>query len=310
MLVRNPKVHGATFTRNTFKGGWPLFESLAGVLALCDKVVVYDCGSDDGTLEKLRTIAESNPRVEVRHSDAFNKPQVDAGDFAVVANECVDRADVDHVWFWQADEVMHEGLLQTLSDRWQSDLSDRDKYDLSFWRLQVSYNFQRITWLPHIVHRVIWRGWQDESGKVTRFNADGRSTDREWAARLVYRDKENNGSRFTQWGEEFGDKPEEQPKMPFHEFLFDCTKNFLGNIRERRKMHAPFWHESSDVVDGNRESMNTFMSREEANPEWQKKESPFAIPKILEGLVGHPTYYLRAGLLEALAEDAVEERLL
>lgn len=310
-LQRNSLVSGATFTRDTLTGGWPLFESIASFLPLVDEMLVVDMGSTDGTLEILEDLAKANPRIRVEHGDAFDKNAGDARAFAVAANDCMARADHDRILFFQADEVPHHGLLQTLSDRWNSDLPDREKYDLAFWRLQVCYNFQQILWLPHDVHRVVWRGWQDSTGRRTTFDGDGRTTQRTADARILNLDHDR--SWFPKWGELWGEEwggqkripPPDRSSMPFYEFLFDCTKEFQGNIRERRRMHAPFWREPDTMMDGLRESVDGFLARTDIN--WSAKTSPFDLPMILRGLVGTDRYHARPEVLDSIARDQCEK---
>jgi hypothetical protein len=109
-----------------------------------------DLGSDDGTLETLRVIAEANQKVKLVHG---HWPEIDAAAFATLANQLVAECKHDNVLYYQADEIWHEDLLKLTREK-----LDQGKFDLTFWRIQFRENFQAIKWFPHPVHRVGRKG--------------------------------------------------------------------------------------------------------------------------------------------------------
>lgn len=275
-------VSATTFIRNAFKGGFPVFESMATMLWLpIDEFVILDMGSDDGTHEILEKIAIANDRVRLVNA---KWSRMDASAFADVANECVKACHTDNVLFYQADEVWHPALLPLIEEKWI-----QDEYDLSFWRIQLKTNFQEIKWWPHIIHRCIVKG-------ESTYIGDGMNTDRTWDAKLVY-DKYDAGW-FTLWSDKFGSRPE---TLPWEEFVFDIHASFDLNMVEWKKLHAPFWHEPDDVIDGMRRDAWLKLLAEEQR--LANTTTPYRLPPILEDCVGMGSYKLREELLEALLQD-------
>lgn len=275
-------VSACCFIRNTYTGAFCIFETMCQFLHLVDEMIILDLGSDDGTLETLTDIARHNPKVKpISGSFTFT----DANVFATLANDLVAICKYDTVWYWQSDEVWHQDLLKQAKER-----LDRGETDLSFWRIQFRENFQRIKWFPHLIHRIGVKG-------KFNFTGDGMNTDRTWDAKIC---SNYGGEYFPQWG---GMNPMD---IPVNEMVTDVSLvgGFLENIPERRAMHAPFWHESTDIEGV---APDKWMERERANENWYKTESPFDLPAILKYHVGKTRYELRPGLLEALKRDRTAE---
>lgn len=282
-------ISAATFVRDTLKGGFCLFESMAMWLTLpVDKMIVLDLGSTDGTRELLAQIADKNERVEL-HDAHFSK--IDAAAFADAANECIALAPTDVVLFWQADEIMHEGLIPFVL----ANLA-REREEMTFWRVQLRENFQGIKWFPHPVQRV------GNKAKGFTFVGDGMNTQGYFGPPLV---GDYDGGWFIRWGAEFEKSPTE---LPTHQMILDVSLvgAFRDLIVERRKMHAPFWHEPPTVegVDADK-----WHAQQLVNPNWMKTTTPFNIPKIMRWHLGKTRYYLRDTLFQALKQDKTEEFL-
>tara|TARA_Y100000310_G_scaffold328928_1_gene397886 strand:+ start:2634 stop:3500 length:867 start_codon:yes stop_codon:yes gene_type:complete len=277
-------VSATTFIRNAFQGGFPVFESMATMLALpIEEFVIVDMGSNDGTLEYLTEMALYNPRIRLE-VELWSK--IDASAFADIANRCVELCETDSVLFYQADEVWHQTLLPMIEVRWVA-----EEYDLSFWRIQLKRNFQEIKWWPHLVHRCIRKG---ESTYV----GDGMNTDRTWDAKLC---SDYHGGWMQRWYTDFVACPE---KLPWDNFVFDIHASFDLNMIGWRKLHAPFWRESEDVIEGMGKSA---WIAGLADPVLKAKTAPFSLPNVLKGCVGMGKYELRDKLAEALIEDEVQE---
>jgi hypothetical protein len=174
-------------------------------------------------------------------------------------------------------------------------------FDLSFWRIQFRDNFQSIKWFPHVVHRV---------GQKGNFNfvGDGMNTDRTWDASLC---SNYNAGWFGRWGSEFlkdgvsnplTRNPDTPDRMPVHEMITDISLvgAFRDNIVERRRMHAPFWHEEPHIEN---KPASQWLVEAKENPTWEKSTSPFELPNILKGLVGSTSYFLRPEILEGLKRN-------
>jgi glycosyltransferase involved in cell wall biosynthesis len=252
------------------------------LLPLCDEFIVMDLGSTDGTLEVLKEIENCNPKVQIVQ---YEFPYQDAGVFATLANELIAMCKYDNVLYYQADEIWHENLVELTRQA-----LDKGKRDLSFWRVQLKYNFQEIKWFPHPVHRV---GPKDNF----EFGNDGMNTARTFDTEMV----SNYGlGEFTQWGDKFKYNP---VALPTNEMILDVslTGAFLDNIPDRRRMHLPFWGEG-DVMPADEQGMgiDDWYNHQQNNKEWFLHLTKFDIPEIMKYHLGKTKYELRPQLLEAL----------
>lgn len=257
-----------------------------------------DLGSDDGTLETLTDIARHNSKVKlVSGSFTFT----DANVFATLANDLVAMCAHDNVLYWQADEIWHEDLLKLMAQRFED-----GQFDLSFWRIQYANNFQYVKWFPQLVHRVGIRGSGLNEGKNNfEFDGDGMNTTRMWDAKIC---SNFGGEMFPLWGG-FG---QDGIKPYANEMITDVSLlgGFRDNIPERRRLHAPFWHEEPDIPyfdkvtkQQPRMSESQWMAMALNDPDWTKPDSPYNLPAILRWHVGKTKYELRPELLQALRED-------
>jgi glycosyltransferase involved in cell wall biosynthesis len=273
---------GCVFIKDTFKGAFCLFESMHQLLPLCDEFIVMDLGSTDGTLEALKEIEAANSKLKIIQRTF---PYQDAAVFADLANEVISMCNYPSVLYYQADEIWHEDLVNLTR------LSlHQGKRNLSFWRVQLKYNFQRIKWFPHPVHRV--GPWDDFI-----FDNDGMNTNRVFDAEMVG----NWGAgHFMQWGDKYKHNP---IALPTNEMILDVslTGAFLDNIPDRRRMHLPFWNEG-DVMPADEQglSVDIWYNQQKQNKEWDLHSTKFNIPEIMKYHLGKRKYTLRPQLLEAL----------
>ncbi len=88
-------------------------QAIESVLPAVDKVLVFDTGSTDRTLEKIGQI--NDPRIELVH-----KPPTDAAGLAKYRNEMADRVTTE--WFWNVDgdEVYLPASVKRLREFLQS----------------------------------------------------------------------------------------------------------------------------------------------------------------------------------------------
>lgn len=276
-------VSACFFIRNNQMGAFNAWENLASILHLVDEVLILDLISTDGTWDILLDLAK-NSKIEL-HRKPW--PKVDAGVFADLANDLIAACKNEHVWYFQADEIPHENLLELVKGRF-----DQGQFDLSFWRIQYGENFQKVRWFPHLVHRV---------GPKDNFNfvGDGMSSDRTFDAKIC---SDYGGEWFPKWGG-LGD---EGIKPYVNQMLMDVSQlgGFRDNIIERRALHAPFWRETANIEGLHPQE---WAARAMANPNWTKTESPFNLPAIMRYHVGKTRYEVREDLLEAIRQNKTEE---
>lgn len=282
-------VSGCCFIKDALRGGFTIFEAMASMLPLCSEFVVLDLGSTDGTLERLQQIAARNPKVRLLQGDW---PTIDAGAFATLANDLINECRYDVIWYAQGDEVPHQDLLKLLRAAFE-----HGEYDWTFWRYQLHNNFQHMKWYPHPVHRVGIKG-------NFHFVNDGMSTDRTWNAPFLG----HPGDMFLKWGE----MGPEGIKPYVNLMMLDVS--LIGGFRDliprRRAMHAPFWREEANIpykqagqVGETWMTPDAWMKTALADPDWNKAESPYNIPAIMEWHLSRPLYDLREDLFDALCAD-------
>lgn len=277
-------VSACTFIRNTIEGAFCLFESMAVFMSIVDDMFVLDLGSTDGTWELLMDIAAVNKKVRIAKEDFST---IDASAFADAANDCIGRAKNRRVIFWQADEIWHESMMPMFVD-WLRD----GICSCTVWRYQLRENFQKMKWFPHPVHRLVTKG-------EFKFVNDGMNTDNVYGQPIcsIY-----DMGWFTKWGQM------DPYEIPVQEMVMDVSMvgGFLNNIRRRRELHAPMWHEPPTIED---ESADTWLARERQNPNWTYTVSPFKIPAIMRYHVGKLQYTVRDGLVDALKQDTCDAYL-
>lgn len=274
----------ATFIRNNDDAGFCLWESMASLLPFVEDMTILDCGSTDGTLQRLEDISSQNKRIRVIRT-SFSVQ--DAKAFADIANACVASWQNNVGIFWQADEIWHEHLLGMMAKQ----IADGAE-DLAFWRYQLKENWQEMKWPPHPVHRL---GPKDNFV----FVQDGMNTSRTFGVNCC---STYNMGWFIRWGDEFKGR---YPVLPTHEMILDVSANggFIDNIVRKRRLHAPMWHEQPHI-DG--VPIEDWVARQRSNPNWGKQDTLFDIPTIMAYHLGKPTYTVRDELINALRSDDIE----
>jgi hypothetical protein len=285
-----PKISMCVFIRDNNEGAFGLWESMATLMPLADEFYVLDLGSTDGTYEILQDLASKNKKIRLEQSEFPINPEnncVDAGSFAIIPNEMIPKCKNELVWYFQADEIWHEDLVKTTAKRLE-DLTDFRGF--SFWRYQLTNNFQTIKWFPHLAHRIDYK-------KGFNFIGDGLSTNRTYDAEIV---STFNGA--TEWGRVYENKAHE---LPTHEMVMDIssTGGFIDNIADKRKKHAPMWRENNYEIsiNGQMKNLEQWHRTERRKAIWTKSDTPFNIPEIMRPLVGHTKYPVRQEILDKIA---------
>lgn len=286
-----PKISAACFIRDNQVGAFCLWESLCTFLPLVDEYVILDFGSTDGTLELLFRLAKQNPKIKV-HQRKFAEGEIARERekiFATMANEVIGLCQFDVILYHQADEIAHEDLIPKIQAELEKPIGE-DWRGLSFIRYQLQENFQRMKWLPHVVKRFGLK-------KDFLFVGDGMNAEKYGDGILV------GDVPMCEWETLY---KERYTEIPSNMMLLDVsmTGGFLENIEMRRKLHAPLWGESAEIlygVDGGSANLKEWMMRQRNNPNWTKRSSPFNIPAVMMGLVGETKYKARGELLAKIA---------
>jgi glycosyltransferase involved in cell wall biosynthesis len=137
------KVSGFTIVRNAVKYDYPVAESIASILPLCDEVIVAVGHSEDGTRSLIESIGSPKIRIiDTVWDEALRK----GGEvLAVETNKAFDAISPESTWavYIQADEVLHEDGIAGLADamkKWEAN-PDVEGFVLNYLHFYGSYDF-------------------------------------------------------------------------------------------------------------------------------------------------------------------------
>ena len=285
-----PKISACVFVKDSIENPFMLWESMSQLIHLVDEYIVMDLGSTDGTLELLKELAGKNPKIRLEYG-TFNLERREKV-FADLSNELVGMAKHDLVLQHQADEVFHEKLVDKLGEYLGAlqYVGLEGFRGLSFWRIQLENNFQKVKWYPHLINHF-------DTKERLKYIGDGMSTGRTHDAG-VFSDYPSQD-----WQKLYTPNPS---TLPMSQMILDIsmTGGFLDQIPERRRKHAPIWGENPEVIylHGHAVNLQEWYDRESQNPEWTAQTSPFDLPAVMRFHVGKKRYEMRDEILERIAK--------
>lgn len=124
------QVSGATFVRNAIRFDYPVRESIASVLPLCNEFIVNVGDSDDETLDLIRSIQSKKVKIittkwdeRLRSGGRILSEQTDIA---------LGRCTGDWIFYIQADEVLPECWLEAVRRRMEKHLATPEVEGLLF----------------------------------------------------------------------------------------------------------------------------------------------------------------------------------
>jgi len=140
----DPTLGGSLFIRNAIQFDYCVIEALNSLCAVCDKVVVVDASSTDGTLDLLIEAQKSLPNLRVIKGANWECAN-NLDRLRLLADTAKNYLDTDWHFMLQGDEVIHESSFKSIrkaiqNKKWTSyivrrcnlfgDLNHYLKYDI------------------------------------------------------------------------------------------------------------------------------------------------------------------------------------
>ena len=151
------RVSGFTIVRNAVKLQYPVKQSIASILPVCDEFIVNVGDSDDGTLELIKSIGSPKIKIVQTVWDMGQKEQV----LSLQTNIALGHCTGDWAFYLQTDEVIHEADLPKLKQCMERCLGD------------PSVDALRFRWFhfygSHFRYRID-KGWYQKQDRIIRNN--------------------------------------------------------------------------------------------------------------------------------------------
>lgn len=113
--MNKPTLGGSLFCYNAIKNDYCLSESVESLKALCDKVVVLDAGSTDGTQELVQSFADEKTTIILCDTNEWES-QHGREKLAYFTNKAKSYLFTDWHFNLQADEVVHENCFDAIRE--------------------------------------------------------------------------------------------------------------------------------------------------------------------------------------------------
>ncbi len=119
------KLSAFTFVRNARRFGYPMAESIASVMDIVDEYVIAVGDSSDDTLEQVRTLQATMPKIKIVETiwdtDKYPRASVYAQQTDLAKMHCTG----DWLLYLQTDEVIHEKYLPEIKSACEKYVADQ-----------------------------------------------------------------------------------------------------------------------------------------------------------------------------------------
>jgi glycosyltransferase involved in cell wall biosynthesis len=107
------KLTGVTFAHNSISQDYCLRECVNSLKEFCDKIIVLDAGSTDGTSDLIRSFEDSKTKIILRDNEEW---QIQKGKekLSYFTNKALQCVDTDWFYYQQADEITHESSYPSI----------------------------------------------------------------------------------------------------------------------------------------------------------------------------------------------------
>lgn len=129
---------GVLFIRNGIQYDYCFQEAIICLQALCDKVVILDAGSDDGTAEIVKSHEDQNTMVVCLDKSEWDK-QHGREKLAYFQNLALSFLDTDYYFLLQADEIVHEDYFPVIRRAIETNKEAFSVHRINLWRDCNSY---------------------------------------------------------------------------------------------------------------------------------------------------------------------------
>lgn len=116
----NKSLGGVTFCIDPIKYDYCIRESIACLEELCDKVVVLDAGSEDGSVELLKSLESDKVKVVYLERGQYWDQIRGKEKLSFFQNMALQHLDTDYYYLQQADECTHENSFPYIREAIQS----------------------------------------------------------------------------------------------------------------------------------------------------------------------------------------------
>lgn len=251
-------------------GGYPIVESILCVLPICDKIIVNDGGSTDGTLETFKRIKSiwSN-RIEIMNVPDYPTKGFELVD-DVINKYIIPKIDSDWVISLEGDTIWHEknifNLLELMKTSKEYNSILQPGWDIQWCSKRAFKDFKSVRIARNLPGLKISEGGGG-------FSADGfKKTRTDYSMQ--------------------GIPPEIEIEFPRFHFPY----LFPGNFEERARRHVDLLETGNEF----RKSFYKETKEQFKNTEFVKQNitpSPI-LPAIIKGMAGEPYYYIREDLFD------------